>query len=111
MTELLNQFKDKGIKLKLVGGTIYYNPKSAVTADMLQLLRQFRQQIMVYLIRQEGKSISVFNNPPECHNPFTSHSSHEYWWECDPNSCHCYQVYGYPHACQGVPCRWVWLKE
>jgi hypothetical protein len=111
LNELIETVRRKGIELMVEGEKLRFYPQSAITPEMLDILRQNKQQIIVYLIRQQGGLVSLYNNPPECHNPFTPHSAHELPWECDPNTCHCYQVYGYPRLCQGVPCRWVWPQN
>lgn len=111
VTQLIDSLKQDGIQLKIEGGKLYFHPKSAMTPDMLHKLRQNKQQILVYLIHEQCDPASLFINPPGCHNPFTPHSNHEFPWECDPNSCHCYQYFGYPRYCQGVPCRWIWPRN
>lgn len=109
--ELLDNLKQSGIQLKIENGKLRFHPKSAMTPEMMELLRQYKQQILVYLIHERGWVESLYLNPPECHNPFTPHSSHEHSWECDPNSCYCYQRFGYPRYCRGAPCRWIWPKN
>jgi len=106
--DILNQLKNNGLELKAKGDRLSYRPISGITPETLQIMRRYKHQLLVYLIRQQGESTFLYSNPPECHNPFTPHSDHKYPWECDPNSCYCYREYGYPRYCQGVPCRWVW---
>ena len=108
VVDLIDNLRRQGIQLRIENGKLCFHPKSAVTPEMLETLRQHKQQVLVYLIHEQGGVESLYANPPTCHNPFTPHSSHEYTWECDPNSCHCYQRFGYPRYCQGVPCRWIW---
>lgn len=107
VTELLDTLKENGIQLKIEDGKLRFHPKSAMTLDILELLRQYKQQILVYLIHEQGGVESLYLSPPVCHNPFTPHSRHVYPWECDANSCHCYQHFGYPRFCK-IPCRWIW---
>lgn len=67
--------------------------------DLRSAIRAHKTQVMLCL-RSSQKS--------SCGNPFTPHETHEYPWECDPNTCFCYRDFGYPRLCEGVPCRWVW---
>lgn len=69
--------------------------------DLRSAIRVNKTQLMVYLRLSQKSS---------CGNPFTPHATHEFPWECDPNSCHCYREFGYPRLCEGVPCRWVWPR-
>ena len=110
LPELINQLKDKGMHLEVVDGKIYLGPKSAITSEIRTTIEPYKQQILVYLIHEQGGVESLYINPPICHNPFTPHSSHVLPWECDPNSCYCYQHFGYPRFCKGVPCRWIWPR-
>lgn len=110
VTDLINDLKQNDIQLRIENGKLCFHPKSGVTPDILEVLRQYKQQILVYLIRQQGGAEPLYINPPICHNPFTPHASHGNPWECDPDSCYCYQHFGYPRFCKGVPCRWIWPK-
>lgn len=108
---LIEQIRQRGVELKVEGSKLRYYPQSAMTPELLALIRDYKQQVMVYLIYEQGESTVLCNNPPYCHNPFTPHASHEFPWECDPNACHCYHKYGYPRFCSGAPCRWIWPKN
>lgn len=111
LNELIENIRQKGIELKVEGDKLRFHPQSAVTPEMLDSIRQNKQFIKVYLMWEQGESGLWFNNPPHCHNPLTPHASHEFPWECDPHSCHCYHNYGYPRLCQGAPCRWIWPQS
>ena len=109
--DLIEQIRQSGIELKVEGTKLRFYPQSAMTPHLLAILRDYKQQVMVYLIRELGAPADLYYNPPSCHNSFTPHASHEYPWECDPHSCYCFHQYGYPRLCQGVPCRWIWPKN
>jgi hypothetical protein len=111
LPELIHEINDHGIQLDIVDGKLRLSPRSAITPDLRQSVLKYKQQILVFLIRQQGGTVIPYNNPPTCHNPFTPHASHKLPWECDPKSCLCYQEFGYPRYCQGAPCRWIWPQE
>jgi hypothetical protein len=106
--DLIDKVRNSGIELAVKGNKLRFHPQSAVTPEMLKTLIQYKQQILVYLMKEHGEPITLYSNPPICHNPYTPHSTHSSSQECEPNSCHCYRIFGYPRLCQGVPCRWVW---
>ncbi len=106
--DLIQEIRCRDMRIEVVDGQIQLGPKSAITPDLRQAVIQNKHQILVYLVRQGLASLNIYNNPPECHNPFTPHQEHELPRECDPESCDCYRLFGYPHLCQGAPCRWVW---
>jgi len=108
VTDLIEQLRQKGVALKVEGHKLRFYPQSAMTPELLAVLRDYKQQVMVYLIHEQRDSPVLFHNPAYCHNPFTPHAAHELPWECDPDSCHCYHLYGYPRFCSGAPCRWIW---
>ena len=106
---LYDKLSGQGIILKTDGEHLYFHPKEAMNGELISTLRRNRDSIIEHLLTQQGRTkLPLYLNPPQCRNPFTPHSSHEFPWECDPGSCLCYKNYGYPHLCRGVPCRWIW---
>jgi hypothetical protein len=108
LTDILAKVKERGIELKVVKADISYHPKSAMPPELLQSLRQHKQELLVYLTHEQDEVAPLYQNPPVCHNPFTPHSSHKNIWECELDSCYCYIHFGYPRFCSGAPCRWIW---
>lgn len=103
------ELESRGIELLIKDGALYFRPKEAMTAELLRELQLRRPDILECLhIRHPRVGVPQYLNPPGCHNPFTPHESHDYSWECDPDSCYCYKMFGYPRLCQSELCRWVW---
>lgn len=112
VSDLLGELSRRGVRLVTDGEHLRFKPREAVTMELLEELRQHKGDIITQLRpHQKAKAPPRYQNPPECSNSFTPHSEHEFPWECDPNSCYCFQQYGYPHFCQGAPCRWVWPEH
>jgi len=106
---LYDELSRQGAILKTDGGHLYFHPKEGINKELLERIRLDREMIIEHLSRRQGKiGVPLYLNPPQCNNPFTPHYTHEFPWECDPDSCLCYRNYGYPYLCKGVPCRWVW---
>jgi hypothetical protein len=96
--ELINRCRSLGAVLKVEEDSLLVRAPAKLPDDLRVAIKENKTQVILCL------RLSV---KTECHNPLTPHETHEYPWECDPNSCYCYRVYGYPHMCPGVPCRWV----
>ncbi|MFC1902672.1 hypothetical protein ACFLX4_01200 [Chloroflexota bacterium] len=108
---LIEALSQHGIELMPDGGRLYFQPRGAATAEIQDPLKQHKQQLIDFINRQPKWSVlQIYDNPTGCHNPFTPHSTHEFPWECNPDTCYCYKEFGYPRFCQGVPCRWVWTN-
>ena len=71
VVDLIEDLRRQGIQLRIENGKLCFHPKSAVTPEMLETLRQHKQQVLVYLIHEQGGVESLYANPPTCHNPFT----------------------------------------
>jgi len=110
ISTLSNELFERGIKVRLEGERLSLSPSGAVTDDLRDTIRSCKPDIIGYLTRlSPGRGLPLYLNPPGCRNPFTPHSVHKFSWECDPDSCYCYKMFGYPLLCQSEPCRWVWL--
>lgn len=108
MKLLCERLEEFGVTVKLENGKLLVNPRCAA-GEALRIIQNSKPEIVDYLLGLSPDSgLALFLNPPDCHNPFTPHSSHKHPWECDPNSCYCYKQFGFPEMCRGVPCRWVW---
>ena len=99
--ELINRCRAMGAVLTVEDDSLWVVAPVKLPDDLRTALRESKTQVILCL-RLKEKS--------ECHNPLTPHDTHEFPWECDPNTCYCYREYGEPRYCQGVPCRWVWPK-
>jgi hypothetical protein len=109
LSALFSELFERKITMKLDRGRICLQPVNIVTDDILNSIRNNKPEIIRHLSELSPVTgLPIYLNPPGCHNPFTPHSEHEFPWECDPNSCYCYRMFGYPRLCQGVPCRWIW---
>jgi hypothetical protein len=101
-----------GVVVKAEGEWLYLQSRQSVPSEILEELRQHKDEIIECLyVGRKPDGLPRYLNPPGCRNPFTPHTRHELPWECDPNSCYCFQQYGYPRFCQGAPCRWVWPEH
>ena len=96
---VIQQAEELGITLTLYGDTIRYQPKSAASTGFVDELRKHKAELMAALLEQ-----------PICGNSLTPHEKHEHRWECDPNSCTCYRMFGEPFWCGGIPCRWTFPR-
>jgi len=97
--DLVARCRSMGAVLSIENESLRIVAPSPLPDDLRSAIRAHKTQVMLYL-RLFPKSL--------CGNPFTPHETHEYPWECDPNTCYCYREFGYPRLCEGVPCRWVW---
>ena len=116
---ILRRASQLGITVVLDHDRLRYNPREKAPADLVEAMRENKLEIIKLLGLKnhdsigarplEGEEVAQDAIKPStgCRNPITPHSSHELPWECHPNSCYCYQHFGYPKLCQGVPCRWV----
>jgi hypothetical protein len=109
LSTLRNEIFQRGIIVKLDGGRLCLYPSSAITEVLLNIIKDNKPEIVRYLTELSPVTgLPLYLNPPECHNPFTPHATHELPWECNPYSCYCFKEFGYPRLCQGAPCRWIW---
>lgn len=97
--DLIARCRSMGAVLSIEDESLLVVAPSRLPDDLRSAIREHKAQVMLCL-KASRNSL--------CGNPFTPHETHEHPWECDPNTCHCYHVYGYPRLCEGVPCRWVW---
>ena len=95
--KVLEQARTLGITLTRTGDRIRYAPKSKTPHDFVEQLRRHKTEVLDLLSRAA-----------DCRNPHTLHATHAFPWECDPDSCYCFQEFGHPHLCEGVACRWIW---
>jgi hypothetical protein len=100
--ELIVECHSLGARFNVENGVLHVMAPKQLPDNLRAELRAHKQQVIMCLNAAR---------PSACSNPFTPHETHEYPWECDPNTCYCYRVYGYPRYCQGVPCRWVWPSK
>ena len=100
--ELINQCRDIGAVLIVENNKLRVRTPQPLPDNLRVELKEHKLQVIMCL---KAARLSV------CGNPFTPHETHEFPWECDPNSCYCYREYGYPRLCRGVPCRWVFPNQ
>ncbi len=100
--ELIAQCHSLGAKLIIENGALRVMAPKPLPDSLRAQLREHKLQVIMCLNA---------SRPSVCSNPFTLHETHEHPWECDPNSCYCYQEFGYPRLCQGAPCRWVFPTQ
>ena len=97
ITEMLKQVRIRGGVIELVNERLVLDVPADFPDSLIVELRGSKPAIIELLIRA-GR----------CRNEFTTHESHEGYWECNAESCYCWSTFRYPRICQGVPCRWVW---
>lgn len=91
-----------GAVLTVERDTLKIRAPKPLPDDLREAVRDNKPQVILCL-RSSQRSA--------CSNPNTPHDTHDLPWECDPNSCYCWRVYGEPRICQGVPCRWTFPKS
>ena len=100
--EVITQCRSLGAVLVLEGDNLRVRAAAPLPDYLRELLRVNKAQVGLVLKLCQS---SV------CSNFLTPHSTHEHPWECDPNSCTCFRLFGKVFWCHGVPCRWVWPPQ
>ena len=100
--EVIAQCRSLGAVLVSEGDNLRVRAAAPLPDYLRELLRVNKTQVGLVL-KLCQRSV--------CSNPLTPHSTHEHPWECDPNSCTCFRLFGKVFWCQGVPCRWVWPRQ
>jgi hypothetical protein len=100
--EVIAQCRSLGAVLVSEGDTLRVTAPEPLPDYLRELLRVNKTQVGLVLQLCQ-RSV--------CANPLTPHSTHEHPWECDPNSCTCFRLFGKVFWCPGAPCRWVWPAQ
>ena len=97
--DLIAECRKRGAVIDLNGDVFVARTEHPLPGYLREALRASRDQVLLCLRACR---------PTMCRNPLTPHADHEHPHECDASSCDCFQLFGKPKWCSGIPCRWVW---
>ncbi len=98
-TSILDKLNDSGVSVRLERSDIVCRPSNRIPLELKSYIREHKAEL-----------IDLLQGQLMCGNSLTPHERHELSWECDPNSCTCYRMFGEPFWCAGRPCRWTFPR-